>query len=212
MVYDINLKGEIMEEIKKDTYSYDIDGKLYINLTNKCSNNCDFCVRHKPYYEGYYLWLKKEPTFDDVIKSLPDLKKYKEVVFCGYGEPTYKVDEIVALGEYFKKCGLTTRLNTNGQGNEINKRDITKELSKVIDIMSISLNQSDKKKYDEICHSVYGQKAFDAILDFAKKCVQNKIDTYLSIVKVDGVDVALCEKVAKSVGAKLKAREYIEID
>lgn len=209
-----NKLGNFYKKMKerKDIYSYDIDGKLYINLTNKCSNNCDFCVRHSESYEGYYLWLKKEPTVKEVILSLPNLDNYKEIIFCGYGEPTYRVEKIVTLGKYFKSLGKSTRLNTNGHGNKINGRNITKDLVGVIDVVSISLNQSNSHKYEKICHSIYGESAFDIMIDFAKNCVKEGISTVLSIVKVDDVNIDECEKIAKSVGATLKVREYIEVN
>ncbi|MBR6692458.1 MAG: TatD family nuclease-associated radical SAM protein [Clostridia bacterium] len=122
---------------KNNVYSYEIDGKLYINLTNKCSNSCEFCVRQKDTYEGYFLWLDNEPSVLDVINSVQDLDKYAEVVFCGYGEPTYRIAEVVELGKYFKSKGKITRLNTNGHGSKINGRDISSELIGAIDVVSI---------------------------------------------------------------------------
>ncbi|MBR2397884.1 MAG: TatD family nuclease-associated radical SAM protein [Clostridia bacterium] len=135
---------------KNNVYSYEIDGKLYINLTNKCTNACSFCVRQKDTYEGYFLWLDNEPSVLDVINSVQDLDKYAEVVFCGYGEPTFKIAEVVELAKYFKSKGKITRLNTNGHGSKINGRDISSDLIGAIDVVSISLNQSDAKKYQQI--------------------------------------------------------------
>ena len=196
---------------KNNVYSYEIDGKLYINLTNKCSNSCEFCVRQKDAYEGYFLWLDNEPSVLDVINSVQDLDKYAEVVFCGYGEPTFKIDEVVELGKYFKSKGKITRLNTNGHGSKINGRDISSDLIGAIDVVSISLNQSDAKKYQQICHSIYKEEGFEILLDFAKACVNRGIKTYLSIVAVEGVDVEKCCEVAAKTGAVLKVREYIDV-
>lgn len=196
---------------RKNVYSYEIDGKLYINLTNRCTNACDFCVRNRETYEGYSLWLEKEPTFDEVIASIDDLEKYPEVIFCGYGEPTERIDLVISLGKYFRSQGKKTRLNTNGHGNRINGRDISRELLPAIDVVSISLNQSDKKKYQEICHSIYGEEGFDEMLDFAKKCVTAGLKTRLSVVKVDGVDIEKCREIARECGAELKVREYIDV-
>ena len=196
---------------KNNVYSYEIDGKLYINLTNKCSNACEFCVRQKDAYEGYFLWLDSEPSVLDVINSVQDLDKYEEVVFCGYGEPTYRIAEVVELAKYFKSKGKKTRLNTNGHGSKSNGRDITSELIGAIDVVSISLNQSDEVKYQQICHSIYKEEGFAILLDFAKACVEKGLKTYLSIVAVDGVDVEKCREVAKITGAVLKVREYIDV-
>ena len=143
-------------ENRKDTYAYVLDGNLYINLTNKCSNGCDFCVRNeRTSYYGNYLWLRGgDPTPEKVIAAvngMGDLSRFKEVVFCGFGEPTYRVDEMTALCDYFHSKGLSTRLNTNGQGNLINKRDIVPELKNKIDLVNVSLNASCAEKYQKIC-------------------------------------------------------------
>ncbi len=196
-----------------DTLTYEIDGNLYVNLTNKCTNRCVFCVRNKDTYEGYPLWLEKEPDAEAVIQSIPkELSEYKEVVFCGYGEPTFRIDTLVELGKYFKSKGKTTRLNTNGHGNAINKKNIAPMLVGAIDIVSISLNQSDREKYEKICKCCYKEEGFDILLDFARSCVAENLYTQLSIVAVDGVDVNACQQVADSVNAKLKVREYIDIE
>ena len=142
------------DENRKDTYAYVLDGNLYINLTNKCSNGCDFCVRNeRASYYGHYLWLRHgEPTVEKVIaqiNGLGDLKRFKEAVFCGFGEPTYKVAEMLALCDYFHEKGLSTRLNTNGQGNLINKRDIVPDLKGKIDLVNVSLNASASDKYQK---------------------------------------------------------------
>ena len=104
-----------------NNYVYEVGNNLYINVTNQCSNDCFFCIRNgHDDMNGTNLWLDKEPTFDDVLAQLPsDLSKYGEIVFCGFGEPTYKIDLLSELGKYFKSKGMTTRLNTNGQANLI---------------------------------------------------------------------------------------------
>lgn len=113
-----------------NTYTYELDGNLYVNLTNKCTNDCAFCVRNeKASYYGYKLWLDKEPTAEEVVAQIPDVKKYREIVFCGFGEPTIRLAELLRVAEYVKSRGGVTRLNTNGQGNLIHKRDITAELA-----------------------------------------------------------------------------------
>ena len=136
-------------------YVYEIDGKLYANLTNRCSNACTFCVRNydtdrrKPHgYEGYDLWLDKEPSAEEVIDALNkyDLASYKELVFCGYGEPTYRFDVLEEVAAYAHKKGLRTRINTNGQANAILGKDISERLCKAIDVIGISLNEVTAKK------------------------------------------------------------------
>lgn len=195
-----------------NTYTYVISNNLYINLTNKCTNACVFCVRNKDTYEGYQLWLDAEPTVADVIQSAGDVTKFDEIVFCGYGEPTYKMDELVQLGKHFKSLGKFIRINTNGHGNKINNKNIAPMLADAVDLVSISLNQSDREKYQAICNSTYGEAGFDILLDFAKDCKQTGVDVQLSIVDVDGVDVHACQRVADENGIKLKVRPYIDIE
>ena len=203
------------EENRKDTYLYTLDGNLYVNLTNKCSNGCDFCVRNeRTSYYGNYLWLRNgDPTVEKVISAangFGDLTRFKEVVFCGFGEPTYKVAEMVALCDFFHEKGLKTRLNTNGQGNLINKRDITPELKGKIDFVNVSLNASCVEKYQPICRSQFGEAGFAGLVEFAKLCRRNGIACRFSIVDCIGeAEVEACKRLAQSVNVPLYVREYI---
>ena len=199
---------------KKDTYLYVLDGNLYVNLTNKCSNGCDFCVRNeRDSYYGYYLWLKNgDPTVEKVIAAANamDLSQYKEAVFCGFGEPTYKVNEMVQLCDFFHAKGLSTRLNTNGQGNLINKRDIVPDLKDKIDLVNISLNFSCAEKYQPVCRSQFGLSGFEAILEFARQCKRNEINCRFSIVDCIGEEeVEACKRLAESLHVPLYIRDYI---
>ncbi len=208
-------KGGNKEENRKDTYLYTLDGNLYVNLTNKCSNGCDFCVRNeRSSYYGNYLWLKNgDPTVEKVIvaaNGFGDLKRFKEVVFCGFGEPTYKVAEMVALCDFFHEKGLKTRLNTNGQGNLINKRDIVPDLKDKIDFVNISLNASCVEKYQPICRSQFGEAGFSGLIEFAKLCRKNGVDCRFSIVDCIGEEeVEACKRLAESVKIPLYVRKYI---
>ena len=209
-------KGNNKEENRKDTYLYTLDGNLYVNLTNKCSNGCDFCVRNeRSSYYGNYLWLKNgDPTVEKVIAAangFGDLSRFKEVVFCGFGEPTYKVAEMVALCDFFHEKGMKTRLNTNGQGNLINKRDITPDLKGKIDFVNISLNASCYEKYQPICRSQYREAGFESMIEFAKLCRRNGIDCRFSIVDCIGEEeVQACKYLAESVKIPLYVRKYIQ--
>ena len=188
---------------------------MYINLTNKCSNGCDFCVRNeRSSYYGNYLWLRNgDPTVEKVIaatKGFGDLTRFKEVVFCGFGEPTYKVAEMVALCDYFHEKGLKTRLNTNGQGNLINKRDIVPDLKGKIDFVNISLNASCVEKYQPICRSQFGESGFSGLIEFAKLCRKNGVACRFSIVDCIGEEeVEACKCLAESIKIPLYVRKYI---
>ena len=211
-----NKPNEKKEENRKDTYLYTLDGNLYVNLTNKCSNACDFCVRNeRTSYYGNYLWLKNgDPTAEKVMavaNGYGDLTRFKEAVFCGFGEPTYRLAEMVALCDYFHEKGLKTRLNTNGQGNLINKRDITLDLKGKIDFVNISLNASCYEKYQPICRSQYREAGFESMIEFAKLCRRNGIDCRFSIVDCIGEEeVQACKYLAESVKIPLYVRKYIQ--
>lgn len=195
-----------------NTYSYSIDGKIYINLTNRCSNACDFCVRINDSYSEHNLWLEKEPSVEDVINSFQklDFDGTSEFVFCGYGEPIYKLQEIIEISDYLHKRGKKVRLNTNGQGDLIHGKNVAKKLEGYVDVVSISLNASNAKAYQDVCHSEFGEKAFYALLNFAQEAKK-----YVPVVKLSLVDVVGEEEIKKakelceSLGIDLRVRAYI---
>ena len=195
-------------------FVYEYGGSLYINLTNKCPNDCEFCVRNIRNGIGEDdLRLTREPNFEDIKEdlSLYPLKKYGEIVFCGYGEPLCALSVLSQVAPYIKRLGLKTRLNTNGLGGLWNKRkDIPMLISKYIDSVSISLNASNRELYQEICRSIYGEDAFDAMIEFAKGCIENGIDTTLTVVDFIGEEeIESCRILAEQLGAKYRVRETI---
>ena len=200
-------------------FVYEYGDSLYINLTNRCSNACEFCIRN--FSDGVgedNLWLELEPTYEQVIEdlSLYPLKKYKEIVFCGFGEPTYRLSILVQVASYLKRKGFITRLNTNGHCDLINKRnDSAQILAKCIDHINISLNAASKEFYDEICRPLpeFKDKAYPAVLKFIKDCVDAGIDTTCSIVDFIGEEeIEACRKITESLGAKFRERETIHAD
>lgn len=191
-----------------DTYVYEIDGKDYINLTNKCTNACTFCVRnHQDGVDGYKLWLKKEPAAQEVVDILA--KNKRDVVFCGFGEPTTRIDALCEIADFVKSYGGNVRINTNGHGNAYNKKDIVPMLKGRVDTLSISLNGSDGEKYQAVCKSVYGEKGFDYTLDFARESAKAGIEVILSVVSIIGdEETEKCRKIAKNAGAKFRVRKF----
>lgn len=194
-----------------NTFTYKIGNNLYINLTNRCSNRCTFCVRDQSaQYEGYSLWLDSEPSVEDVVKEIGDPTQYEEVVFCGYGEPTYRLDAMLCIASHVKRRGGKTRLNTNGHGNLIHGRDITPQLAGVIDLVNISLNAPDKMMYDRLCRPVYRDVAFDSVLFFARDCKKSGVCCRFSVVDCIGKEcVEQCRALADREGIPLYVREMI---
>ena len=200
-----------------NNYVYEFGDSLYLNITNRCPNNCEFCIRNiKDGVSGSDLWLLKEPTYQELVDDLGmyDLKRYKEIVFCGFGEPMCNLSMISQIAPYLKNKGCKIRINTNGLGNLINKReDVAKLIAPYIDAVSISLNASDADTYQEICRSKYGKDAFYAMLKFAKDCVDAGIDTTMSVVDFIGEEeIEACRKLAVETGAHFKVRETIRED
>ena len=190
-----------------------IGNNCYVNLTNRCTNRCTFCVRNgKQTFEGYSLWLKDgEPGAEQVIASIGDPKKYDEIVFCGFGEPTYRLDVMLKVCDWVHERGGKTRLNTNGHGSIINERDIAPELKGRLDGINISLNASDSRRYRQICKPIYPDMAFDSMLFFARECRAQGLNCWFSVVDCIGEDeIARCRAVAESVGIPLRVRPMIE--
>lgn len=197
---------------------YILDGKIYINLTNMCTNDCIFCLRRdKDDVCGQDMWLKTEKiTADDVIEQLKksEDKINKGVTFCGYGEPTMKFDILKQVAKYIKQNypDAYIKVNTNGHGNVINKKNILPELKGLVDEFSISLNAQNAELYKELSQPKI-DNAYEATKDFAQNAYEYGFKTTLSVVsgyKDYDVDLALCENIAKNLHANFRNREWIE--
>lgn len=193
-----------------NNYVYNIGKKLYINLTNRCSNNCDFCIRHgRDGMQGTTLWIEEEPTAEDIIEQLPqNLDDFdSEITFCGFGEPTYNLDTLDEVASYLHCIDKTTRINTNGQANLIHGKDVSDVIAVSCDVINVSLNECTTAKYQAHCKSVFGEKAFDALLEFAKLCKQKGGNVVFSVVDSIGKeDVEKCRKLADSMHIPLRVR------
>ncbi len=199
------------------TITYELGNSLYVNLTNKCSNDCDFCLRnnHSDVNGEDNLWLDREPDVEEIKEDFlkRDMAKYDSVVFCGFGEPLERFDDVITVGKWLKKTyGIKIRVNTNGQANLIHKRDVTPEMEGVIDSVSISLNTDNKEEYQEICKSIFGEDAFSALLDFGKKATNYVPEVIFSVVDktITPQQIENCRKIAEDCGVKFRLREYIE--
>ena len=200
------------------TITYEYHTSLYVNITNRCSNACGFCVRtkHDNVNGKDDLWLDREPTLAEIKTDFEkrDLSKYDAVVFCGYGEPTERFDDVIAISKWLKERqpGISIRINTNGQADLINDRDVTPEMEGIIDVVSISLNAPNAREYQEICHSRFGEAAFDAIKQFAKSAKNYVKKVVFTVVDktMPSSDIELCRKIAENCGVDFRIRAYIE--
>lgn len=195
--------------------TYELGQSLYINITNRCSNCCTFCIRDKAdgVGDGIDLWLEREPTVAEIVADIEqrDVSRYKELVFCGYGEPLMRAVEVIEIGKILKNKFAATpiRINTNGQANLIYGKDITPQLQGLVDYISISLNAKNGQAYQALCQSEYGEKAFAAILDFAVKCKQYIPKVVLTVVDVlPAEDIEACREIARRIGVDFRVRHY----
>lgn len=192
---------------------YTVGNKIYVNLTNRCPCACTFCIRQNG--DGAYgsdsLWLEREPTVDEVIAEFGkyDISKYTEVVFCGYGEPMERAEDVAFIGRYVKEnLGLPVRLNTNGLGDRINGKPTAEMLEGAVDIVSISLNQCDREKYNAVTRPKW-EDGFDAMISFAadcKKFVPKVMFTVVDVIPPE--DISRCKALAMSLGIELRVRPY----
>lgn len=189
---------------------------VYVNLTNRCPCSCTFCLRQtKEMVESNTLWLKEEPTVDEVIHEFQkyDLDDFAEVVFCGFGEPMERVDDVIQIAGILKlyRRDLPIRVNTNGLANLIHNRDITPMLKGRIDTISVSLNAPDENEYIQLTRSQFGIQSFQAMLDFVKKCKQYVPSVVLSVVDIIGTEnIKKCQNICDELGVTLRVRPFEE--
>ena len=198
------------------TITYEYEDALYVNLTNKCNCNCEFCLRHGRKEGSIYtedsLWLEREPTREEALDSFlsRDVCSYREIVFCGYGEPTCAYDNLIAAAKYMKEKHpeVLLRVNTNGLGELFNKKPIAEEMAKYIDAVSISLNAPTAERYQEVTQPCF-ENAFPDMLAFAEKSkklfssVQFSVGSIISQEEIDA-----SQKIADEMGIPLKVRIY----
>ena len=194
---------------------YKVHNNLYINLTNRCPYSCTFCLRQKmdKVGESDTLWLLREPTAEEVIEEFKkwDVDSFHEIVFCGFGEPTEAFDVLKKVAEFIKsKYNKPIRLNTNGVGSLINKRNIAPELKGLIDTVSISLNNPDPEEYAKLVRSKYGVKSFQEMIDFAKECKKYVPNVVMSTVDttISHEEEKQCKEICDAVGAVYRIRPW----
>ena len=200
---------------KKMTILYEVGEGLYVNLTNKCPCACTFCIRNEG--DGAYgsesLWLKHEPSFEEIVEEFKkfNLGKYKEIVFCGYGEPTERIELLVQVADYVRSVSdIKIRINTNGLGNLIHSKSIEYLLEGRIDIVSISLNAPNAEDYAKVTRPKYGIASFDAMLKFASECkkyVPTVVFTVVDCIPQEQIEAS--RKIAEQVGVNFRIRELI---
>lgn len=196
--------------IYMNTIYYEAHNNLYLNLTNRCSADCVFCIRNfADGVYGYNLRLSKEPSTEEIIEALEglDLSNYREIVFTGLGEPTLRFDVVLAITRWLKSRGLRVRLDTNGHAALNNPElDVIAELKNAgMDSISVSLNAESEEKYNKLCKPVH-KNAYRAVLDFVKDAKKAGISTRVTVVNIPEIDVEKCRKVSEELGSEFHIR------
>jgi len=194
----------------RDTISYEALGNLYLNITNRCTASCVFCLRNTcDGVYGYDLRLSREPSEEEIISELESrkLSKYKEIVFTGFGEPTCRLDTVIRITQWLHQRGISVRLDTNGHAALMHPgRDVVAELKAAgLDAVSVSLNAESEETYNRLCRPVF-EGSYRAVLDFTKKAVKAGIQTRMTVVEQQGIDIRQCERIATALGASFRVR------
>ena len=199
------------------TITYQVKDSIYVNLTNRCPCACTFCLRRNGpgVYGSDSLWLEREPTLDEVSADLDkwDYARFREVVFCGYGEPTERLDVLLAAAERLKRrdAALRVRVNTNGLSDLVNGKPTAGLFAGKVDCLSISLNTDDPAEYLAVCRPKFGEAAYPALLKFAKEAAAVVPEVVMTVVGEPVTDIAKqgrCRAVAEGLGARLRVRPY----
>ena len=198
------------------TSFYEVHGGLYVNLTNRCPCSCTFCLRQtRDHMENSGpLWLEHEPTAEEIDAALAefDLNKYKEVVFCGFGEPTERLDALLETAKKIraKKADVKIRINTSGLGHLIHQKSIAPQLEGIIDCVSISLNTPNPERYLELTRSRFGIGSFDAMLKFAEECTKYVPEVVLTTVATTLTEdeEKQCADICARIGVRYRIRPW----
>jgi TatD DNase family protein len=189
--------------------TYPIRNSLYLNITNRCTAACTFCVRyHTDFVKGHNLRLREEPTADELIKEIGDPKNYAEIVFCGYGEPLLRLDVVKAVAAEVKRRGGKVRIDTNGHANLIHRRNVLPELAGLVDAVSVSLNAQNAELYNKVSQPTFGIETYEAVKEFIRESKKHIPDVTATVVSLPDVDVDACRIIAGELGAKFRVREH----
>lgn len=192
----------------KSIIAYPLHGNCYLNITNRCTLRCGFCPKHNQTWEvrDYDLLLRREPSVEEILDAVNEPADYKEIVFCGLGEPTTRLPEMLEVARRLKEQGARIRVNTDGLANLRSGHDVTVELAKVVDALSISMNAHDAEVYETHCRPKR-PGAFASMLDFARLSRERGMEVTLSAVDgLQGVDIEACRRIARDLGVNFRRR------
>jgi TatD family-associated radical SAM protein len=192
----------------QDVIGYTLHGNRYLNITSRCNLRCAFCPKFNGSWSvhDYQLRLYREPPVDEIMTAVGDPRDYHEIVFCGFGEPTLRLYDLLEVGRQLRHRGAFVRLNTDGLANVVYGRDVTPDLEDNLDALSISMNAQDEVTYNRHCRPPW-PGAYPAMLDFAKRARDFVPQVTLTAIDgLPGVDIAACEKIAVGLGVGFRRR------
>lgn len=210
---------------QKEKYSkivYPYKNNLYINLTNRCTAECVYCIKRswQGLFRGHSLHITQEPGTQEVLDAINKYPRgtLKEFVFCGYGEPFIRIEVLKEIAKYLKEQGYQVRVNTSGHANLIHKRNIVPELKNLVDSISVSLNAENPEQYAALHKPVFGIQTFDAILDFIRECKKIIPQVILTTIELpenfrpgmSGINVEQCRAIARELGVEFRVRPYLD--
>lgn len=202
---------------KRPSIVYWLGENLYLNITNRCSNNCYFCLRNlRNGVGGFNLKLENEPTVNEIVAELENVisrRNWREIVFCGFGEPLMRLDCVLEVSRWIRRHYgkiVTLRVDTNGQAFLLNEgRKVVEELKMAgIDKVSVSLNAHDKETYNQVCKPIF-KNAFESIIEFVRKA-KELLDVEITAVRIPEVNIQKVGEIAEQLGVKFRIREYIQ--
>lgn len=202
----------IGKPIESGKIAYQIRDSLYLNITDHCTNSCPFCAKNSDLtVKGHYLGIDSEPTTTEVIEAIGDPSPYKEVVFCGFGEPLIRLDIVKEVASWLKGKGAKVRINTDGLANIIHKRNILPELKGIVDALSVSLNADTAELYEKVCRPPF-DGAYEGVKKFIVEAKKYIPDVTASVVGLPNIDVEKCRNIVEGeLGVKFRLRPYNEV-
>jgi radical SAM enzyme (TIGR04100 family) len=198
------------------TITYQVKNGIYVNMTNRCPCACTFCLRQNGpgVYGSAPLWLEREPTVEEICADLDkwELSQYDEVVFCGYGEPTERLEDLLAVAKHLRSVSnIAIRINTNGLGDLIAGEPIAPKLAGLIDTVSVSLNTPNGEEYLAIVRPKFGKGSYEAMLRFTGECVHYVPHVVMTVVGEPVTSLEeqqQCQAICDGLGVKLRVRPY----
>ncbi|MDO8706542.1 MAG: TatD family nuclease-associated radical SAM protein [Sulfuricaulis sp.] len=203
-----DLRALVLKVEPEQTIGYSLRDSRYLNITNRCTLRCAFCPKFNDVWtvQDYRLRLNREPTLEEIIAAAGNPQEYREVVFCGLGEPTLRLYTLLEAATRLRPYTQRIRLNTDGLANLVHGRDVTPDLEGLIDALSVSLNAQDEETYNLHCRPKL-PGAYHAMLDFVKLAREFVPEIALTAIEgLPGVDISACEKIAQRLGVSFRRR------